>query len=386
LAILRGRYLVGRVIGVGGFGITYAGLELDSNARVAIKEYFPAHISSRAGGLVARPSSAGDLEEFTAGWDRFVAESEALKKYSRLPGIVSFVEYFQENGTAYIVMEHIDGLTLKAMLDKKKSGALPIGDVLKYLKPVMAALHAIHAGGLIHRDISPDNIMVAKSGESKLIDFGASIPLGAPAKDENDASMLLKHGFAPEEQYQSLDKQGPWTDVYALCATIYRAITGIRPDDARDRAIHDSLVPPSRLGVSISAEQEQILMLGLAVVRHSRFQSVAEIYATLYGEVLPPAGALAAARAAPGGRAAAGPAGERGAGAAPGGRATGRRGGKDESGGEGRGEGKGEVEGEAPETQDSVWNNLPALMLWAIAIGGALTILFIIIAIASSLR
>jgi len=281
-SILNGKYLVGRALGEGGFGITYLGWDLNLNVRVAIKEYFPAGLVTRrdsAASAAARPFTGPRHDIFVKGRDSFLEEARSLARFRSLPGIVSVNDFFTENGTAYIVMEYIEGQTLKEYL-ARSGGALPAGRVFALMRPVLTSLMRVHSDGMIHRDISPDNIMLDNEGSAKLLDFGAARDF---SDGERSVSVLLKPGYTPVEQYQSRGVQGPYTDVYAVCATMYKMITGQTPPDALDRLEADTLEPPSRLGFSIDAEAERALMKGLAVSRQDRYQTVEELYAALYG-------------------------------------------------------------------------------------------------------
>lgn len=191
-----------------------------------------------------------------------------------MPGIVTVKDYFQANKTAYIVMEFAEGQTLKELL-KNGSGRLPEDLVFDMMAPVMDALETVHAAGAIHRDISPDNLMVDAGGHVKLLDFGAAKSFVSVG--EKSLSVMLKPGYAPYEQYSSRGKQGPWTDIYGLCATIYRAITGQVPLEALDRMEKDTLESPGQLGIHMDAKRERVLMKGLALIAEERFQSIREM-------------------------------------------------------------------------------------------------------------
>jgi hypothetical protein len=286
--ILNGKYLVGRVLGEGGFGITYIGYDLNLDIKVAIKEYYPTGFVTRENTAMhtVQPFTGSQGDFFAKGRERFVDEAKRLAKFRSLPGIVTANDFFIENGTAYIAMEYIEGQTLKSFL-AQNGGKLPAAQVFDMMRPVMTSLGEVHNSGIIHRDISPDNIMVSREGYLKLLDFGAArefIDSG-----NKSLSILLKPGFAPEEQYRSKGIQGPWTDVYALSATIYRAITGVTPDESAERMRVDEVKPPSALGIIINPAQEAALMKGMAVLQENRWQSVGELYAALYGAQSAPA-------------------------------------------------------------------------------------------------
>ncbi|MBE5912002.1 serine/threonine protein kinase [Pseudobutyrivibrio sp.] len=276
--ILNGKYLVGKVIGEGGFGITYIAYDLVLNNRVAIKEYFPSELVTRdtSNGIQTYLTvlTGNKEEQYKKGIDRFVREAGNLAKFNNLPGIVSVKEFFYENNTAYMVMEYIDGETLSKYLDDN-GGKLPYSKVLEMMSPVMDSLEKVHEAGIIHRDISPDNIIVARDGSMKLIDFGAARLVDN--NDEKSLTVILKHGYAPEEQYHPDGKQGPWTDIYALSATMYRMITGIVPQESTDRVLNkDALEPLNKLKTDVPKNISDAIMQGLAVKASQRPQRVAD--------------------------------------------------------------------------------------------------------------
>ena len=276
--IIGGRYLIQSVLGEGGFGITYVGRDLRLDHIIAVKEYFPHGFSYRnnAVGNEIYVSTEENSEFFIHGREQFLKEARTLARFTAEPGVVSVTDYLEENNTAYLIMEFLEGVTLEEYL--RMYGVLSADEAFSMMEPVMRTLEKIHAAGVIHRDISPDNIMRLNNGQLKLMDFGAA----REYIDKNRSmSVLLKRGFAPLEQYSRNGVQGPWTDVYALCATIYHAITGRLPDDSLDRMPDDNLRRPSELGASISPAQENVLMYGLAVRRENRCQSMAELLALL---------------------------------------------------------------------------------------------------------
>ena len=291
--VLRDRYLVGRVLGEGGFGITYIGCDLQLELKVAIKEYFPTDKASRVSQASLDVSSYAGVAgvNYDKGLKRFLQEARTIARMDKQPVIVNVRDFFEINHTAYIVMEYVEGTTFKDLV-AQRGGRIPAGELLYLMEPLFFALKAMHNNGLIHRDISPENLMLEK-GEVRLLDFGcAREAMGG----DNTLTVALKHGYAPVEQYQSKG-QGPWTDVYALSATIYYCLTGRKPPQAVDRLGEDGLVPPRKLGVDLTQKQEKALLRGLAVPPTRRFQSMEEFHTALYEGFVPDtAGTDSAAR------------------------------------------------------------------------------------------
>lgn len=272
-AMLNNRYLVGGIIGEGGFGITYIGLDTLLQFRVAIKEFFPNGMVNRNNTVsneVLSISTESAKELFSKSRENFLREARTLAKFTDEAGVVAVRDFFEENRTVYIVMEYLDGITLKSYL--KQVGNISPYNTVCLLMPVFRSLRKIHAKGLIHRDISPDNIMLV--GEQvKLLDFGAAREFA----DERSLSVMLKHGYAPMEQYRRHGVQGAWTDVYAICAVMYRCITGSVPPDAPERVFEDELKMPSELGIEIDPAFEDVLRRGLAIKPDERIQSIDEL-------------------------------------------------------------------------------------------------------------
>jgi len=279
--MLHDQYLVGRALGHGGFGVTYLAWDTGLATRLAVKEYLPHGVAGRAANTTqVMAYSDSTKAEFEFGLERFLEEARTLKKFKNFPGIVSIDTVFRDNGTAYLVMEYLDGSTFEDFL-KQRGGHVPYQTALEIMLPVMRALAAVHAEGILHRDISPDNIYVTNSGQVKLIDFGAA--RNALGQKSRNLSIILKEGFAPEEQYRSSGTQGPWTDVYATAGTLYFALTGKIPQGALDRQVEDKLEYPSRLGSDIDPRSEAALMRALSVRAHDRFQSMQDFSAALTG-------------------------------------------------------------------------------------------------------
>ena len=270
--ILRECYVVGRVLGQGGFGITYLGYDTQLQRKVAIKEYFPQVIASRmAAGSTVAPTSAQVQSDYQHGLQSFMNEGRILARFSDHPCIVSVLNLFEANNTGYLVMGFLEGMTLSQGLGMS-GGKYPYEVARDIMMRVMDGLREVHAQGLLHRDISPDNIYLTRQGPIKILDFGAA--RFEAGERSQSLSVVLKEGYAPEEQYRRSGHQGPWTDVYASAATLYRAITGVIPPPALDRLHSDSLKPPSGFGVTIPPAAEAALMRALAVRAGDRFQSV----------------------------------------------------------------------------------------------------------------
>ena len=277
--ILHGRFEIRRVIGEGGFGITYEGRDQILDARVAIKEYYMTGFVNRntAVSLDVIPSVGEKAETFRKNREKFYSEAMVLAKFGEEDGIVRIQDYFQENETAYIVMEYLDGGSLKDRLNK--DGAMNWEEALDLLMPGMVSLEHVHEAGIIHRDISPDNIMLTKSGKIRILDFGAARK--TTETDPKSLSVILKPGYAPEEQYRSKGVQGPWTDVYAFCATLYKCITGNVPEEAMDRLVSDTLRPVHFLVPECPVSVSKVIGKGMAVSQQNRYQTMGELIADL---------------------------------------------------------------------------------------------------------
>lgn len=278
----NGKFLVGRVLGQGGFGITYVGKDNTLDIKIAVKEYYPRDYASRDHTLSCEVTSTdNDDGFFSKGKQRFLTEARILAKFNRESSIVNVREYFEQNNTAYIIMDFVDGETLKAYL--KKQGRVEPQKLVSWFTPILEALEKVHQAGLIHRDISPDNIIV-ENGKLILIDFGAA----RDTHNTSTVSVMLKPGYAPYEQYSNdISVQGAWTDVYAVCATMYECITGQTPQNSVSRMGCDNLRRPSELGISIPANIENALMKGMAVKAADRFQSIEDLLAALTGKSAP---------------------------------------------------------------------------------------------------
>ena len=231
-SVLNDRYIVGKVIGYGGFGVTYIAWDKLLQHRVAIKEYLPSEFCTRIPGLLELTVFNGDKsQQFEDGLKKFIEEARRLAKFQNEAGIVKVFDCFENNKTAYIVMEYLEGVTLSEYL--KENGKIPVDVAVQMIMPIMNSLKTVHKAGIIHRDIAPDNIMITVNGEIKLIDFGAA--RYATTSHSRSLTVIIKPGYSPEEQYRSRGDQGPHTDVYAIGAVLYRMVTGMVPPDAMER-------------------------------------------------------------------------------------------------------------------------------------------------------
>ncbi len=278
---LNGRYNVGMVLGEGGFGITYAGFDAQLRRRVAIKEFFPAGCVNRAADNSMRVtcSDARDMRQiFEIGKQKALQEAQSLAQLDDIGDIVRVLDFFPENETAYIIMEFVEGETLREYANSR-GGTLLFEDAVSLLTPVMRALRDIHARGFIHRDISPDNIMITTARkQAKLLDFGAVKSL-ADNKGGYTQNVIVKRGYSPLELYSTEDKIGPWSDVYSMCATIFFIVTGEKLREPIDRLKDDNAV--QILLSRVSEQYQAVLMKGLAVQAEYRYQNMDELLRAL---------------------------------------------------------------------------------------------------------
>ncbi|MDR1464458.1 MAG: PASTA domain-containing protein [Oscillospiraceae bacterium] len=268
-SILRERYIMGRALGYGGFGVTYLAWDALLELRVAIKEYLPSEFSTRMPGQTqVTVFSGGKQEQFESGMAKFVEEAQRLIQFHDQEGVVKVFDSFEDNNTAYIVMELLEGETLKSFLAREKT--VPPDRAVAMLLPVARSLAAVNAHGILHRDIAPDNIFLCADGRVKVIDFGSA--RFATTSHSRSLTVLIKPGYSPEEQYRSRGDQGPWTDVYALGAVLYRMVTGETPPDALERRAmfegkhhKDMLKPIARACRDITSNQETAILNALNV-------------------------------------------------------------------------------------------------------------------------
>ena len=279
--ILHGKYLVGDVLGQGGFGITYIGFDLSLESKVAIKEYCPTGAATRRKGQNSLLWNSSHLSQAfrQSAYEDFLKEARKMAKIDQISSIVRVRETFLENETAYIVMDYVEGETLKQRL--KKNGVMKFSDCITLLRPMMEDLDKVHAQGLIHRDISPDNIMIQPDGKVKLLDLGAAKDM--TLQRDGVSQLVTKKGFSPAEQYMDSGKIGPWTDVYALCATIYYACYGRMVPPSLERLAQDNLTFDLAAKEPIPPAAVETLKQGLAVRVEDRTQSVGQLLAHLEG-------------------------------------------------------------------------------------------------------
>jgi len=274
--ILHGRYLLGYPLGVGGFGITYAALDLRKNARVAVKELFPGNsvYRQKENGYVL--SLMGQEENFRLFQTGFQKEARILMQLQGTPGVVQLYQAFAENNTCYYVMEFLEGEDLRGFL--KRNGPMDWETFAPKLRTLLDGLEQLHRAGMIHRDISPDNIFLTLDGGCCLIDFGSV----RAYQVVDHFTTQLKQCFAPWEQFFSQSKQGPWTDIYALCVTAYYTLTGTLPPAAPNRKQKDTMVPIRKLCPQLPKPVAQALTDGMAVEASDRIQTVGELRSRLF--------------------------------------------------------------------------------------------------------
>lgn len=270
--ILKERYKIEEVIGAGGFGITYRAWDPLLQSYVAIKEYYPSGIATRSADSSKVCVPVGqEQREYHRGKIRFLKEAQYVARFQSEPNIVSIYDYLEENDTAYMVMEYLHGCTLKQYI-REHGGRLDTDHILHICLSVLDALAVVHKAGMIHRDISPENIFICEDLTVKLIDFGAAKQVYLDG--EQTMSVVLKPGYAPPEQYAKKDKQGPWTDIYALGATLYFAATGEKPEESFGRVLEDTIKPVCEVNPEIPRAMSQVIMRAMSVKIEDRYQTV----------------------------------------------------------------------------------------------------------------
>lgn len=282
--ILAGKYLVGKVIGETGFEIIYIGWDLNREIPLVIKEYFPSGYAVRNHSMKDSIIVLNGEREryYKIGKENFLKKAKNSTKFYGQEGIISARDYFQANETAYIVMDRIEERTFGRVLRERGCAFYFVEEIFEMMRPIVKSLDVIHKEGIICSNINPNDIVITQEGTARLaIDFGTAIRL---SDGESGFSVLLNKGYSPVEQYQVRGNLGPWTDVYALCATIYWAITGREAPASMERLMEDGIKKPSELGIQIATRLEEALMKGLAILAQDRWQSMGELYEAFYGE------------------------------------------------------------------------------------------------------
>lgn len=280
--ILGNHFIVGTVIGMGGFGITYKCYDTTLGVIVAVKEFYPAGLVNRAPGERRVGLLSGEKKkQYQEQLKRFMVEAQSIAQFGKAKDIVNVYDYFEENNTAYIIMEYIDGVLLKDYLEKQ--GRIHDMDtVLSIITPVIEAVKKIHAKGIIHRDISPDNIFIAGDESVKVFDFGAA-QLNS-TKEGMAGEKVIKVGYSAPEQYRDRSKQGYYTDIYSIGAILYQMVTGIKPVESTEREYKDELKSPLELGIKIDSNFDRAIMEALAVKPELRFQNIQQLSDAIEGK------------------------------------------------------------------------------------------------------
>lgn len=276
--VLNGKILIGNILGMGNYGITYMGFDMLLEYRVAVKEFFPNEMVERDENGALYVAEGVSVEEYEDELKAYQTEARILAQFSKHPGIVSIKELFFQNNTAYMVMEYLEGGTLRRYIDNH-GGRLEVNHALELMEPVITSMEEIHNCGLIHRDISPENIMLDDDGSIKVIDFGATKKLN------NKTSQIYfgKFGYAPLEQMLG-EGQGPWTDVYGICATMYCMITGDIPTDSYQRSLNEPLAHISEYGIPMERRISDSIMRGLSMECKDRPQDMGQLRKQMYGQ------------------------------------------------------------------------------------------------------
>ena len=265
--VLANRYTVGVQINTGGFGIIYKAWDNTLDKMVAIKEYFPGGIANRIPGkkevLVYSPKN---MKEYQRGKEKFLNEARTVAKFNNHPNILDVYDFFEDNNTAYMIMDFLDGMSYKDYI-RKKGGTDDVETAVNVTLCVLDALKVVHKAGILHRDINPSNIFICRTGEVKLIDFGAS------RIENTDMTRILTPHYAPPEQYTTKGKEGAYTDLYALGATLYTALTGVKPEESTDRQTEDHLKAPREIRPEIPEYVSNAVMRAMAVNPQLRYQN-----------------------------------------------------------------------------------------------------------------
>ena len=273
--VIADRYIIGTVIGHGGFGVTYVAWDTQLGMKTAIKEFYPAGLVNRSLLTMDLINMGADSEqEYHAGIDRFLEEAKTIAQFNKESNIVHVYDYLRANNTAYIVMEYVEGETLESYLKQYPEGRMPVEEAIELAKKIACALKVIHKGGTIHRDISPGNIMICENRDIKILDFGAARLF--TAEKSQSLSVILKPGYAPPEQYASRTKQDERTDLYALGAVLYRMVIGKVPPEALERTKENDMTRPGILRQDLPSWVDRIIMKAMALDPAERFHNASE--------------------------------------------------------------------------------------------------------------
>ena len=281
--VLHGRYEIRDVIAEGGMGIVYLGYDPVLETKVSIKEYFPRRYAMRIPEEVSLQIYAGSSSEiFRTELDKFIKEARTLARFGALDSIVSVKDFFYENETGYMVMEYVEGETVKQLVERE--GRMEPLSVLRLMKPVLDCLSVIHREKLLHRDIAPDNLILREDGRLVLIDFGTARFLRAD--DEQTMTIYYKSGYSAGEQYAPHTEKGPYTDVYGICTTMYFMLTGVSPEESVRRILHDRVVPLSQYrDIDLPDSAKKAIEKGMAVDIQKRYADVELLCKDLYQNV-----------------------------------------------------------------------------------------------------
>lgn len=278
--ILQSRYIIGIVLGFGGFGVTYKSFDTKLNEVVAIKEFYHTGLLIRVPGDNNIVVFSGEKQEqYQIFLNRFLEEARIMAKFNNHPNIVRVFDFFEENFTAYIVMEYLGTRNLADYLIEQ-NGKLDIPESLEITSMLMEAISTIHSKGVIHRDIQPHNIMITKDHKVKLLDLGAAKL--SDIEEEKTLSAVITPGYASPEQYRTKSKQGPWTDIYGLGAILYKMVTGVAPYESVDRQVFDNLKHPKELNEDVSIQLDKAIMKSISIKYELRFQNIEQFRDALF--------------------------------------------------------------------------------------------------------
>lgn len=276
--VVGGKYIIGRALSYAGYTVTYIGMDAENNRKVLVKEYLPNDFSTRSEGDKEVTIYSGDAkEQFEEGLTTFLNEANRIQQLGKPQGIMQVYDCVAENDTGYVISEYLEGQTLAQILEGGKKFSPQ--EAKEFICEILEGLRRVHPLDVVHCDIAPETILVTRTGEIKLLDFGATRYV--TTANSKSLAIILKQGYAPEEQYRSQGVRGPWTDVYALGAVMYHMITGIVPIESVDRALVDELKAPSQLGVPMPKNMENALMNALNVYQKDRTPSAEVFYREL---------------------------------------------------------------------------------------------------------